>query len=73
MEDDSNGDWYILGAHARRAIGFLGASLAEDGDFPADFPQPRLLRLWGEALEATMDMDERSPIGAVSEFPAANE
>jgi hypothetical protein len=64
IEEDSTSDWYILGAHARRALGYLGASLAESGDLPIDFEQPRLLDLWGEALTATMEMGEKSPIHA---------
>jgi hypothetical protein len=63
MSDSGASDWYVLGAHTRRAIGYLGAELAERGDLPPDFEQPQLLEIWGEALEATMDTDERSPIG----------
>jgi hypothetical protein len=63
-EDTGNGDWYILGAHARRAVGYLGAKLAEEDYLHPEFEQPTLLEFWGEALEATMDTEERSPIGA---------
>ena len=61
-EQDTSSDWYVLGAHSRRAIGYLGAALAERGDLPVDFEQPQLLDLWGEALKETMDGAERSPI-----------
>jgi hypothetical protein len=61
MEDTAS-DWYVLGAHARRAIGYLGFSLIERGYLNQDFELPRLLDLWGEALTATMDGNERSPI-----------
>jgi len=65
-EDDSNGEVYITGAHTRRALGYLGATLAERGYLPVDFEQPLLLDLWGEALEITMQIDDNppSPIGA---------
>jgi hypothetical protein len=62
-EDRESADWYILGAHARRALGYLGAALAQEGF--KNFQQ--LLDLWGEALERTMDPDERSPVGAGKE------
>lgn len=63
FEQDSPSGWYVLDAHTHRAIGYLGAALAESGDLPPSFEQPRLLELWGEALQATMDVTERSPIG----------
>jgi hypothetical protein len=66
---DETSDWYVLGAHTRRAIGYLGASLAEHGHLPADFEQPLLLDLWGEALTATMETGERSPIHAMEAKP----
>jgi hypothetical protein len=62
VPEDTASGWYVLDSHTRRAIGYLGASLAESGDLPADFEQPRLLDLWAEALEATMQVDELSPI-----------
>lgn len=65
-EDVENGDWYISGAHGRRALGYLGAMLATEGIIPPDFEQPRLLEMWGEALGATMKVEDNppSPIGA---------
>ena len=63
MSDDSESGWYVLDTHCRRAIGYLGAALAERGQLPVDFEQPALLELWGEALGQTMDPDEPSPIG----------
>jgi hypothetical protein len=68
MEKDSeNGELYITGTHARRAIGYLGASLASQGDLPLDFEQPKLLDIWSEALVATMQVEDNppSPIGAL--------
>lgn len=67
--DSGASDWYVLGAHARRAIGYLGAALSERGDLATDFEQPVLLDLWGEALQATMEPAEASPIGAPSVTP----
>jgi hypothetical protein len=55
--------WYVSDVHCRRAIGYLGAKLAEEGHLVSGFEQPLLLEFWGEALEATMDVDEASPIG----------
>lgn len=65
--DSENGEWYVSGEHARRAIGYLGVSLSKH--LPGDFEQPYLLDLWGEALEATTINDANSesvpsPIGA---------
>lgn len=60
--DDVACDWYVSGAHARRALGYLGARLAERGDLPAAFKQPLLLELWGEALAATLETTELSPV-----------
>jgi len=67
MEADSGqNDWYITGTHARRAIGYLGAKLAEEDYFNFEMEQPKLLEFWGEALQATMleTDDNPSPIGA---------
>jgi hypothetical protein len=63
---DTPSEWYVSGPHARRALGYLGASLAEQGYLPDDFEQPILLSLWGTALEATMEIDDDppSPIGS---------
>lgn len=66
MEDsDSQTDigWYVSDVHCRRAIGYLSAKLAEDGHVPPNFESPKLLEMWGEALSATMDVNEPSPIG----------
>lgn len=64
-EEDITTDigWYVSDVHCRRAIGYLGAELAGRGDLRLDFEQPRLLEIWGEALSATMDVTEPSPIG----------
>lgn len=57
--------WYVSDVHCRRAIGYLGAKLADEGHLPPEFLQPLLLEFWGEALEKTMDVTEPSPIGPV--------
>lgn len=56
---DTEIGWYISDSHARRAIGYLSAALPE----LHDVDMPRLEEAWGEALEKTIDWDERSPIG----------
>ncbi len=65
-ELDTPSEWYVSGPHARRALGYLGVSLAARGYLDDEFEQPLLLALWGEALEATMEVDDvpASPIGA---------
>lgn len=64
MEDtETEIGWYVSDVHCIRAIGYLGAKLAEDGYIPIDFEQPLLLKMWGDALQATMNWNERSPIG----------
>lgn len=52
---------YISQSHGIRALGYLGAKLAEEGSLPEEFEQPRLLLIWGEALAATMQLDDYSP------------
>ena len=66
--DSGNGEWYISGAHGRRALGYLGVSLVEQGHLASDFEQPILLDIWAEALEKTMLPEDNppSPIGAPS-------
>ena len=64
MSDREDGAWYVLDSHARRAIGYLSVALVKEGVLPGDFEIPRLLDLWGEALERTIEPDERSPVGA---------
>jgi len=66
MDNDSSSDWYVLGAHTRRAIGYLSVALVERGLVPANTELSQFLDLWGEALQATMEVNERSPIGAES-------
>jgi hypothetical protein len=63
--EDSTSDigWYVSDVHCRRAIGYLSAELAEKGYLVPDFESPLLLEMWGEALSATMDVTEPSPIG----------
>jgi hypothetical protein len=65
-QDAAGRDWYISGAHARRAVGHLSVALVEEGALPGDFELPRLLDLWGEALTATMSDDDEnlSPLDA---------
>jgi hypothetical protein len=71
MEQDvENGEWYVTGAHTRRAVGYLGAHLAEHGYLPDDFEQPQLLEIWAQALLATVEDDELSPIDARHLQPA---
>jgi hypothetical protein len=60
-EADTESEWYVSGAHARRALGYLGVELAERGDLPDDFEMPVLLDLWGDALTATVDLDDEVP------------
>ena len=55
--------WYVSDVHCRRAIGYLSAKLAELGYLVPEFESPRMLALWGEALEETMNVTEPSPIG----------
>lgn len=66
MATDTVSGWYVSDAHVHRAIGWLGVELVERGDLPGDFELPILLELFGEALEATLDVndDVPSPIGA---------
>lgn len=56
---DATGEWYVSGAHTRRALGHLGAQLAEKGLLPPSFEQPRLLDMWGDAIAATVEVNER--------------
>lgn len=58
--DTEGSDWYISGRHARRAIGYLTAALPELQAVEV----PRVAEAWAEALERTIDPDERSPVGA---------
>jgi hypothetical protein len=60
--------WYVSDIHCRRAIGYLSAKLAEEGYLPADFQSPLLLKMWGEALQETMNVGEPSPIGPEPEL-----
>jgi hypothetical protein len=65
QEDTGRAEWYVSGAHARRAVGYLSAALAERDALPENFPSPVLLDLWGDALLATELEDDYppSPIG----------
>jgi len=65
MEEDAVSEigWYVSDVHCTRAIGHLSAALAEGGFLPPDFQSPLLLEMWGEALSATMNVNEPSPIG----------
>ena len=62
MSDVAGGDWFVSGAHARRALGHLSVALVEAEALPGDFELPRLLDMWGEALEVTMEPGEFSPV-----------
>jgi hypothetical protein len=62
MSTDLAGGWYVSGAHTVRAIGYLGVDLVDKGYLPQDFEMPLLLENWGEALVATIEDDDRSPI-----------
>ena len=64
MSEDQVTDWYVSSSHAVRALGYLGARLAEDGDLNPKFEKPKLLLIWGEALAATMKLDDHSPADA---------
>jgi hypothetical protein len=66
IQDSGEGEWYITGAHARRAIGYLGAELIERGHLQKDFDFAELPEIWGKALQATMSESDEdpSPIGA---------
>lgn len=61
---DEATDWYISRAHAVRALGYLGATLAEDGDLDPDFEQPKLLDVFENGLNATVEDDDLSPVDA---------
>jgi hypothetical protein len=66
MEDDYNPNnigWYVSDRHCNRAIGYLSVDLVERGYLNPTFESPILLEMWGEALKATMDVNEPSPIG----------
>lgn len=65
MEDISH---YLLVTHCNRAIGYLSAELVEQGYLPADFESPRLLDMWAEALNKTLDLSEQSPISISTEL-----
>ena len=52
--------WYVSDVHCRRAIGYLSAELGVES--------PLLLKMWGEALQQTMDVREPSPIGPEPEL-----
>jgi hypothetical protein len=59
-EDSGNGEWYVSGAHTRRAVGYLSAAMPELHQVEAG----RLLDSWGEALLLTIETGDLSPIGA---------
>jgi hypothetical protein len=63
MEDtrtpDTDIGWYVSDTHARRAIGYLSAALPE----LHSVDMPCIAKAWGDALLATIDPNERSPIG----------
>lgn len=61
---DEATDWYISRAHVVRALGYLGATLAEDGDLDPDFEQPKLLDVFENGLNATVEDDDLSPVDA---------
>ena len=54
--------WYLSGAHCCRAIRLLEKWM-EEGWVPDDHGSPNLLEMWSEALEATIDPNEESPLG----------
>lgn len=62
MTDDQTTGWYISDSHATRAVGYMGAAMVEKQWLVPDFIQPLLLALWGEALAATMQLDDLSPV-----------
>jgi len=59
---DTATDWYISRAHAVRALGYLGAEIAERGYLPEGFEQPLLLEIYEQGLNATVEDDDRSPV-----------
>jgi len=70
MESDTGAsDWYITGAHARRAVGYLCAVLVTQGHLPKDFDFAWVADIWAKALEATMSHSDEdpSPIGVSNE------
>jgi hypothetical protein len=62
IDQDQTTETYVSVTHTRRAIGYLGAMLAEGFYLNPDFEQPLLLEFWSEALHKTMDLNERSPV-----------
>ena len=62
--DDEATEWYISRAHAVRALGYLGATLAEDGDLDPEFEQPKLLEVFADGLAKTISVHDYSPVDA---------